>query len=371
MATTDRPGEPPAGPDDLARRCREADFVRLLGTADGDGVAATALLAQAMDAVDVPYQASVHRGPVDAGSTAADLTVGVGLDRGDVSLRHCPLSGRAVETARALGGDPDPVLALAGSLAAGVKPAETPATTWALEAAADRLDRRPGIALPTADISVGLAHTTLVHADFSGDVDAARTVVADLDLGRSPSGADRRRLASLVALSAVDGAPPRAASAIDRAIHPYATEGTLETLGGFADVLEATALERPGTALAFALGHGDRSAALEAWREHGLKAHRAVHDVDLTATGDVAVARIDAGPVRTVARLLVAFRSPAPVAVVVRGSRAAVATADRDVAPIVAAAAGAAGGTGIARGPIGEAGDVDPDGFVDAVREEA
>ena len=75
MSAAGRPHED--APGHAATAMRDAGFVRLVGTADGDALAATGLLARALAALDTPYQASLAAVP---GSTAtdADCVVAVG-----------------------------------------------------------------------------------------------------------------------------------------------------------------------------------------------------------------------------------------------------------------------------------------------------
>lgn len=313
--------EEPAA-DRVASRLRDADFVRLVATADGDALAATGLLARALRECDVPYQASLAAVPRTP-STEADCTVAIGHGAGDVTLRSTPLSVRAVDVVRELAAESvDPELALAGTVSAGVDPSGS-----LLEAAA--LERRLGVAIPTTDRIDGLAGSTLFHAPFSGDEAAVEAALEGFD-------GDDRELASLVALSAVQDAPPRAAGAVERALYPYECE-RFETLGGYADVLDAVARERPGTGIALALGNDIESAALESWRSHGQRAHEALRTATTGRYDGVFVARCDADeesavPLGTVARLLFAYRSPEPVALAVTDGEAAVVTEDGSAA---------------------------------------
>lgn len=327
-------------PDRIAARLRDADFVRLVATADGDALAATGLLARALGAIEIPYQASLAAIPT-VPATDADCTLGVGHGGGDVTLRSTPLSIAAAEVAREVATDSvDPELALAGAVSAGAEPSGS-----LLEAAS--LERRPGVAIPTTDRIDGLAGSTLFHASFSGDGRAVEETLAGFD-------GDDRELASLVALSAVQDAPPRAAEAVKRALYPYDCE-RFETLGGYADVLDAVARERPGTGIALALGNDVESAALELWRAHGQRAHTALREANTGRYDGVFVARCDepddgsqAVPLGTVARLLFAYRSPEPVALAVTDGEAAV-VAEDDTADILGTAASSLGGRAISR----------------------
>jgi hypothetical protein len=220
-----------------------------------------------------------------------------------------------------------------------------------LDAAGRRttVDRRPGVATPTAVLADGLAHSTLVHAPVSGDPDAAARALESLGVPDDPSDDDRRRLASWLAIEAT-AASSRAAEAVERALRPHATpDGRFATIEGVADALDAAARERPGTGVALAIRDADadagiRTAFLNAWRAHARAVHESlsaattgrydgvfVARVDETDAGDEA-ADTDPGRLGAVARLCRDFRSPEPVVLVVAdGAAAATATADDGV----------------------------------------
>ncbi|EMA36866.1 hypothetical protein C446_11085, partial [Halobiforma nitratireducens JCM 10879] len=249
-----------------------AAFVRLVTRADGDALAASGILAQALTQRDTPFQVTVGRTVTERTRRAeaaeadrgdGDLTLVVGavdadLPRLDADDRPATLS--AVDRVRALGGTPDPVLALAGLVAAGVEPGAGESERI-LEAARERdlVDRRPGVAVPTSDPAVGIAHSTRLHGPWSGDPDAVRETLAEAGVPVEPGATDlaeddRRTIASVVALDAVgdDAASEGAAAAIRDGLFPYATPGDapFATVGGVADVLEATARLEPGTGAA-------------------------------------------------------------------------------------------------------------------------
>ncbi|WP_123623117.1 exonuclease RecJ [Halorubrum sp. CSM-61] len=368
-------------PDALAGVLADAPFARLVATDDGDALAAAALLARALRAVGTPFQVRVSRDPVpDAGDDAVAVTVGA--DRGPHAIPGAgrPASTDAFATARALGDDPDPVVALAGVVAAGSVPG-TDGSGDALEAAerAELVRRRPGVALPTADLADGLAASTLVRTRYSGDPEAARAALAELGLPADLDDDAHRRLASLIAVDVADAedASARAASAVERALRPYATAedaAPFETVGGYADALDALAREAPGTGVALALdtdpSDGLRTAALDAWRTHGLAAHRALGAATTGRYDGCFVARVDlagggtgggatdeadetapdaAGVLPTIARLARDFRSPEPVAVAVdetAGQLAAAATDPIGLGDACRSAAGEVGGEG-------------------------
>ncbi|OLZ41459.1 exonuclease [Natrinema saccharevitans] len=307
-----------------------AGFVRLIARADGDAIAASALLARALADRDTPYQITVGRTiaerttRVHAPTADGDATVVVGTVDATADDEPIRLSAtdrpavlEAVDLVRDLGATPDPVLALAGVVAAGGDPGAGE-SEWLVERALERglVDRRPGVAVPTADPIDGLAHSTRLRAPWSGNPEATREALADVAADPDALEADdRRAIGSLVALDTVgaDAASDAAAATIGRALRPYATpEAPVATLGGFADVLTALARTEPGTATALALGHDVRDRALEGWREHGRRAHAALAAASLERYDGLVVVGVDDAPVETIARLAVDYRSPEP-----------------------------------------------------------
>jgi len=398
-------GEPTAS--DVAGRVDEAGFVRIVGATTGDGLAAGAVLARTLAALDRPFQVSLAPLAADAArATDADCTVAVGRRDASADL-HLPGTARpASETAFAVarelgvtgsgGADPGPAgpdgpesgsagpdllgLALAGVHADG-RVADSDVAERATESG---FERRPGLAVPTTDLADGLAHSTLVHLPVSGDREAAADLLAEFDLSSDATDLDeeaRRRLASLVALETVgdDDVPPRGGEAVERVCRPFAggpadtgPEQAVGTVGGYADVLDAVARERPGTGIALALGQDVLDDAVEAWRAHAGRAHAAVRDADTGRYDGLFVARPpdpDA-PVGTVARLAHAYRSPEPVTLAAVDGTAAVVADDRDLDSIVRTAAQRLDGTGEATGTVGRARfDAEASAFVAATRE--
>jgi hypothetical protein len=339
----------------VASAIAAAPFVRLFGHADGDSVAACGLLAVALREQAVPFRVHVAADPPAAaaaadGDDAADSTTATDSDeaadsdartlvvsrgrRATVDLAvptpgDTPASVAAAAISRDLGVDPDPVLALAGVTAAGETPGATDSERL-LEAAqtADLVDRRPGVALPTADLADGLAHTTRFDASFSGDPDAVGDHLAEIDVSSESDGdrdeAAHTRLASLVAVETATAptAAPQAADSVEAALRPYATPaGPCATLGGYADVLSALARERPGAALSLAFdAPGAVSEAIEVWRAHGAATHAALASPTVGRYDGVSVFRVATERptvLPTVARLARRFRSPEPVALAV------------------------------------------------------
>jgi hypothetical protein len=360
--------------DSVAAALSSASFVRLVASADGDGLAAAGLLARALRRADVPFQVRVDAGDATApagddgllvcvGSASANADVIVAPDAEPAGLRAYRI---AVEISRDTGpAAPDPTLALAGIVADGANPASVAGDLVETAEAAGTVVRRPGVAIPVDDVVDGLTHSTLLHAPFSGDRDATAAVLSSLSLPDGATDADtdaepRRSVASCVALAVAgdDDATPRAADAVERALRPYATpEAPFATLGGFADVLTATAREQPGTGIALALGHGGPDAALSAWRTHGRAVHTGLDSASTTRHDGVLVARIGDGTagapgrLATIARLTRDFRSPEPLVAAVGDGVAAIAARESgaaDAAATLAAEfpAAAAGWTG-------------------------
>jgi hypothetical protein len=367
MSTTGREQTPAPAASDVAASLREAAFVRLVSDATGDALAATGVLGRALDDADTPFQASVV-GPFGNPdrTTEADTTVALGPTHAgaDHTLAATP-AATAFAVARNLEAAADPILALAGSIAGGDIDG-----TVAEAAEQAGLERRPGLAVPVADIADGLAHSTLLSGPFSGDDERARAMLADLELGAEMDETDRRRVASLVALAVTGDASPRAADAVGRALRPYAG-GPFETVGGYADVLDSVARERPGTGIALALGHDVSSQALSAWRDHATRAHGAVDDATTGRYDGLFVARGDAMPVGTVARLVADFHAPEPVTLVVTDGEAAVRSTDgTDVAAATAAATNTVGGESVGTNDRARARfDVSTAKFIEAFRE--
>jgi len=321
MSVTGRSETASHATGEVAARLLDAEFVRVVAAATGEAVGAAGLLAAALDARSVPSQTSIVGLPDRAGSgTDADLTIALGRPAAtaDVTIQR-GVAAAADELARELDAG-DPVLALAGTIAAGRQP-----DSDLLARAGDRgIERRPGVAIPDVGLVDGLAHSTLLSVSFSGDPEATRDALAGLGLPDRPGDDALGRVASFVALTIAgdDATTARGAATVERFLHPLGG-GPLGTVGGYADVLDATARERPGVALLLALGQAERTAALDAWRDHACRAHAAVRDASTGRYNGLFVARCGDGPregsvpVGTVARLLCAYRSPEPIVLVV------------------------------------------------------
>lgn len=372
MSTAGRPESSTPDASDVATRLREAEFVRLVGAADGDALAALGLVAGALDEISTPYQATVSALPDDATrTTEADLTVAFGrpVSTADITVGLTDVaSTTAYDVATDLGTG-DAMLALAGIVSAGAVPEGRPLDD------AESLDRRPGIATPTTDTIDALAHSTLVHGPFSGTVESAGELVSDVTTDTDAE--TRRRIASLVALAVAgdETSTPHGAEAVERALRPH-VGGPFETIEGYADVLDAVARTDPGLAVALVLGGVDCDTALAVWREHGQNAHNAVRSATTGRYDGLFVLRCDEPtPVGTVARLAADFRSPEPVVLVVADGEAAVVGRDDsqqalDIGHTVSEAANAVDGVGAGTPARGRARfDADDTEFVVAFRE--
>lgn len=364
MATTNRS---PIGSSDastIAAACREAEFVRIVARADGDAIAAAGTLAAVCSALERPFHCRIVRTRTcyeDATESLGDgAIVLLGLTpRGDDGFTGNSWSVHAYNVATDLGLDPDPALTIAGHIAAGGTPTDTPSI---LEQAT--ADRRSGISIPTPDLAEGLAHSTLFHAAFSGDPSRARSAVAGLD-----GEPDRREAASLLALSVVGhpDASEQAASAVERALRPH-VGGPFETLGGYADVLCGVARAAPGIGLGIALDHDVKPAALDAWRAHARSTHSAIRSARTARYDGLLVARVD-GPVEPTAQLLANYRSPEPIVLAVSDHEGAGAAINQSIGSAIERAADAAGGSGLGRGQRGYGRFESAETFIDMVRE--
>ena len=367
-----------------AATVESANFVRIVTRADGDGIAASGVLARALSEAGRPFQVTVGRTVADRTTRAAvsdarddEVTIVIGPSRADsihlgsgldeigldeISFDDAtvdrPITLDACDLVDELGSTPDPILALAGAASAGVSP-DAGETEYLLDRAldADRIERRPGVAVPTADPIDGLAHSTRCLAPWSGDPDATREALSafatnprseetsEPDDPRPSTDDDHesltegvhesltedahRRLGSIVALDVVgmEDAPPSAATAVGTLLRPYATpDHQFETVRGFADVLSATARSAPGTGVALAMGHDVTESALNRWREHGRAVHEALDGATTGRYDGLFVVGIDSGPVETVAELAVRYRSPEPTVLAIGDGDAALAT---------------------------------------------
>lgn len=339
MATTGRADEGAPTASDVAASCRDAALVSIVGAPDGDALAALGVLARALDDAGIAFHARIESaGSAAAGGTEADCRLAIGF--AETAADHAIVGDgerSSSERARAIAAEiadpePDPALALAGRIAAGHDAVGSPL--------ASEFERRPGLGLPTADLADGLGHSTLVHAPFSGDREATTAALADIDLpdgdgedaGRDSD--DGQRVASLLALAVAgdEEAPSRAATAVERALRPH-VGGPVETIEGYADVLDALARTRPGLGIAVAIGAAEASAgeAFDAWREHGRRVHGAVRDADVERRDGLAVARVEGvgSAAIPVARLLRDFRLASPAVLVLGEEYVALATTER------------------------------------------
>ena len=376
----------------IATEVADAPFVRVVARASGDAVAAAGLLGRVLAARGTPFQVSVGRTVEDRtrrveDASAGDVTVVVGDSRASDAVHldpdDEPASVAAWRLVGELGATADSVLALVGVAAAGVTPgAGSSARLVESAEAGGRLDRRPGVAAPVDDVVDALAHSTLVHASFSGDEDAARNalgtlsvdaVAGDVDL----SDEDRRRVASFVAIAATGAAeaPARSGDAVERALRPYVladADAPFATVAGYADVLAVLAESAPGTGVAVALGHDVRESALSAWREGATAVHEAVGSCERARHDGVVVVRDVDAPLATTARLVRDYRSPEPAVAAIDPAGDAVAVAgtpDVAVGDVLARVTTQTGGEHDGTADAGYATiDCETDEFVDSLR---
>jgi hypothetical protein len=120
------------------------------------------------------------------------------------------------------------------------------------------------------------------------------------------------------------------------------------------------------------MGHeAVREQALDAWRAHAERAHTAVDAATTGRYDGLFVARGDAMPVGTVARLVADFHAPEAVTLVVTDGEAAARSTDgSDVADAMSAATDAVGGQAVGHGHRARAQfDVPTSDLIEAFRE--
>lgn len=369
MSTTGRTADGVAGAESAAAAVRESGFVRVVSRADGAGLAAAGVLARALDDAGVPFQVSVAQTDAVAATTfaaAADdsATVAFGFGADALTARDADadvdfatdasdLVREAASIVRALGESPFEPLVLAGLRAAGAVPTEDDG----------EFERRPGVGIPTEDIGDGLAHSALVHGEFSGDESRAGATLAELGLPAELDDSAHRRLSSVIAMMTTAGpAPERTADALQRVLQPHVHAAcAYATIEGFGDVLDTLARTAPGLGVAAALGGLDRPVALGAWREATESVHAAVtecsahvtsiDDDDSPSDDDNSVDHVVSATVSgtdpvAVARLLRDYVTAAPNVFVAGDDGAALATTDADARETLSSAdADAIGGT--------------------------
>jgi len=329
MATTGQSAERGADDAAIASTLCDATVAHFVSHADGDSVAAAGLLATAVSPA-TPVQISTVR-TVSHGqdriedSPASTISVGFDAPSADTSLEAESNALAAFEIAEDID-SADPILALAGAIAAGISPHGA-----ALEDALDAgVHRRPGVGIPTADLADGLAHSTLFHADVSDDEQRAGALLAELGLPAELEDGSHRRLASAVSLTTTESpAPESAVSAIETVLRPHVIpDGPFQTVEGVADVLDGLSRAEPGLASALALGLGDRNDVLDAWRDHARATHEAVRLGDRTRVPDLVIVESDGGDPWTTARLVRDFRTAEPAALVLGDTDLALATTE-------------------------------------------
>lgn len=345
--------------ESVATTLTDTAFVRVICRSNGDAIAAAGLLARALRRESTPFQIRAdqfgHANPtVTDQDDGCCIALGLSHPAADININpversvtrsvyavtealttptHASESG--VDTTDDVSGEDvnitipptDTLLALAGIITTGVSLETKSASnnqeqTQAQSQTTDgsgfatslletltttdtvSVDQQPGVGIPISNVVDGLAHSTLMHASFSGDVDATHAMMAEIDLdvdidAHSSEGddqgeftdavslidlsdEDQRTIASAVTIDVIKASTPTVGTAIslEQALHPqYLPDGPMTTIEGYADVLRAVSRERPGTAIAFAISHDASDAALSAWREHA----QAVHHILQTA----------------------------------------------------------------------------------------
>jgi len=356
----------------VAAAVSDARLLRVFARPTGAAVAAAGLFARAARARGAGFQLRTTRTETVPDGDGTAVAVGwAAADAPALSPASVdePLPVAAAEIVHTAGGEPDPVLALAGAVAAGehLVPRPTADGVGTLAETArqrDAIVHRPGVATPTGDLADGLAHSTRLRLPISGDPEAATTLLSEVGDVVSQSPTDLgpeagRDVASLVALDATSDAPPTAVAAVESVLRPAVTDTPFQTVGGFGDVLAATARVDPGLAGAVAVSPGSvRTAALDRWRTHGRTVHASLNGARTARYDGVSVVRVDPGDtdedcsvvaaLPAVCRLAATFQSPESTTLAVTDGGAAVVARDdhsaRELLATAVDAGGAAGG---------------------------
>ncbi len=300
MATTGTQTEA-TDPADLASNIADAALVRVVSRADGDGLAAAAILGSALAERDIPRHLTVASPSEATVPDSEPGTVTIDVETLEAAGTHDSVALDAYETAAAMGTDPDPGLAIAGAKAVHVPPQGQALT----DAEAQGLAERAGVGIPTPDLVSGLAYSGWLHASFSGDEDATEAFLDEHDL--RPIEEDRTHLADAIALAVTDTmAAERTTDALAQLLGPQTSPTAFETVGGYADVLRAAAASDPGRGLVALLGDVDEDRLLYHWRSYGESVHAAVSTV--STDGKLATGTVDAVNPADVARLAHGYR---------------------------------------------------------------
>lgn len=315
MATTDG-SSGLSGSDEEASRLATASFVQLRASPSVDGLIAAGLLRDVLETRRIPYKFAVSMAPAESSGDALTVWTGTqSIPRDGIHLEAGAATEKAAELMASLGRDPEPERVAIGTVFTETSPHGFG-------------DPQPGLGLPVEDPRDGLAHSTLVHASYSGDVETVDAVL------ENANNLEDREIASLVALTSLEdpGLPPMAGEAIQRLLGPTAIEwGPYPTVEGTADVLDVLAETDPGVALALACGQASGSVSvLEQWRSTARDIHESLRNLTLEGPEGLAVLEVDHAAVAVTARLLRAFHDVPRTVVVYTDDRVAAASRTMD-----------------------------------------
>lgn len=286
MATTDRPDGPDT-PDACAQQLASDEFVSFRVAPSMPSIVATTILTTGLDGRGIPYQ--VRMTPT---LDSKDVTVAVGTSESPRTGIHLPASSvrsDAIHIAHALGDEPNTERERLGAVFSQRDPSEGAA-----------------LGIPVVDVADGIAHSTLIHGRFSGDIDTAAAFLDGIDIDEPTS------VASAVTLEVAKRGHPRSTQAIERFLgFGPRSDGPFASVAGEADVLDVLAEVDPGLALALASG-GDRATkALETWRETATVLHEACRDVNETGNDTIVARDIECRAPGVLSRMLADFRTTA------------------------------------------------------------
>lgn len=267
--------------EEAADRIASSEFVRVVAGADADGVSSAACVCSTLSSLGVGYHFTALEDPGDASERNADVFCGLGAgylgSLGDaVVIDHHPPSGTegfdgvllgtdspsssiaAYQVAREVGvGGGDPVTALVGAVGDGVSVDDNEVSDVVEDAVGAGAKRDEGTRLVGDDTVEALAYSTRPFTHLSGDHEAAREFVEDVD-GDLPT--------ALVLLALTEGgARPEAVAELVGGLYHLPSGVGLHTLSRY---VEACAVSgKHGLALSVCLDPPSHTEeAREAWR---------------------------------------------------------------------------------------------------------
>lgn len=289
MAATDRPDGSEAQ-SKLAQRIKSDEFVTLHVAPSVPSLVATRVLTSAFDARDIPYQARIS---TDIG----DVTLCIGT-------YDVPVTGIHIEPDATV----DEVRRIARELDVDVANEDVAPGTVFWDAI-ETTDSALGI--PREAIDDGLAHSTLVHGSFSGDIEALNGFLEGVDTD------DRTAVMSAITLGALANGGSRTAPALERLLASgRRSDGPFASVAGEADVFDVLCEADPGIALAIACGRSTLDDGMDRWRTVANSVHEAVRTAHVDPSANLVSIDTSCVAPSVVSRLVFDYRTDAEAVLV-------------------------------------------------------